>query len=78
MIETRTPESIHFEISYKLSKGATYIDALVEYAKEHNLEVETVAEIIKKSSVIKEKIRNEAAAMRLIKNDARHDITQLC
>ena len=65
------------EIANKLAKGASYIDALVEYAKENDLEIETVADIVKKSSIIKEKIRSEAVAMRMVKKD-QHDLTELC
>lgn len=77
MITPRTPEKIHMDIADKLAKGASYIDALVEYAKENELEIETVADIIKKSSVMKEKVRSEAIAMRMVKKD-QHDITELC
>ena len=77
MFETRTPEKIHMAISEKLKKGATYIDALVEYAKENDLEIETVADIVKRSSIIKEKIRSEAIAMRMVKKE-QNDVTELC
>lgn len=78
MIKTRTPDSIHQEISYMLSNGVSYIDAIVEYAKKNDLEIETVAEIVKRSSVIKEKIREEALKMKLVKSDGTRDITELC
>lgn len=73
MVDIETPERIHFAIESKLSRGSSYIDALVEYAKEKDIEIETVAEIIKKSSIIKEKIRTEAKSKRLLKesNDSR-------
>lgn len=77
MIKTRTPEKIHHDIAEKLTKGASYIDALVEYSKENDIEIETVAEIVKKSSVIKEKIRSEAVSLRLMKRE-QSDVTQLC
>lgn len=77
MISPRTPEKIHMEIASKLAKGASYIDALVEYAKDNDLEIETVADIVKKSSIIKEKIRSEAIAMRMVKKD-QNDLTELC
>jgi hypothetical protein len=71
MLETQTPEKIHFAIEKKLSRGATYIDALIEYAHENDLEIETVAEIVKKSAIIKEKIRGEAKSRRMLKvNDS--------
>jgi hypothetical protein len=73
MVDLETPEKIHFAIEKKLSLGSSYIDALVEYAKEKDLEIETVAEIVKKSAIIKEKIRTEARSKRLLKekNDNR-------
>ncbi len=76
MIETQTPEKIHHAIAAKLAKGVSYIDALVEYAKEKNIEIETVAEIVKKSVIIKEKVRAEAVKMKLVKRDK--DARQLC
>ena len=78
MIKTRTPDSIHQEISHMLSNGVTYIDAIVEYAKRNDLEIETVAEIVRRSSIIKEKIRQEALKMKLVKKDDVRDITELC
>lgn len=68
-IEKQTPERIHLAIEKKLSVGSTYIDALIEYASDHNIEIETVAEIVKKSTVIKEKIKAEAYSRRLLKKD---------
>lgn len=69
MIEARTPEKIHHEIADKLARGVSYIDALVDYANRHNLEIETVAEIVKRSQIMKEKIKSEALKMRLVKPD---------
>jgi len=69
MIEANTAEKIHHEIAQKLACGVSYIDALVDYAREKNVEIETVAEIVKKSTIIKEKIREEAVKMRLVKRD---------
>ena len=77
MIETKTPEKIHMAIQDKLTKGATYIDALVTYAKENNLEIETVANIVKKSTIIKQKIKTEALELRLVKKEE-NDVTKLC
>jgi len=68
-LDTQTPERIHLAIEKRLAIGASYIDALVEYAEEHNLEIEAVADIIKKSPTIKEKIRVEAKNRRLLKNN---------
>ena len=40
MINAQTPEKVHHEISKMLSTGVSYIDALVEYAKLKNIEIE--------------------------------------
>lgn len=69
ILEQQNPERIHFAIEKKLKYGASYIDALIEYASENNIEIETVAEIVKKSTVIKEKVRSEAKEKRLLKNN---------
>ena len=76
LIKTRTPEKIHHAIAHKLANGVSYIDALVDYARENDIEIETVAEIVKKSSTIKEKIRSEAVSMKMVKRDT-NDITRI-
>lgn len=73
----RTPEKVHHEIQYMLSKGVSYIDALVEYARINELEIETVADIVKKSSILKEKVRSEAVIAKMVVQD-NVDITKLC
>lgn len=78
MIKTKTPDVIHQEISHMLSNGVTYIDAIVEYSKKNDLEIETVADILKRSSIIKEKIRQEAVDMKMVKENGNRDITKLC
>lgn len=79
MITPRTPERIHHEISEMLSKGVPYIDALVEYARTNDLEIEAVADIVKKSSILKEKVRSEARNMNMIKRDEDDGlISELC
>jgi hypothetical protein len=69
VVEKQSAERIHFSIREKLSEGVTHIDALLDYAKEHDLEIEAVAEIVKKSSVLKEKVRGEARERKLLKDN---------
>ena len=76
-IVPRTPERVHHEIAEMLSKGTNYIDALCEYARINELEIETVAEIVKKSSILKEKVRSEAVELKLVVQE-HADITKLC
>jgi hypothetical protein len=75
MIKPKTPEKIHHEISELLSKGVSYIDALILYAARHDLEVEAVGEIVKKSVIMKEKIRAEAEELRMVNSE---DDGKLC
>lgn len=77
IVAPRTPEKIHHDIRDMLSTGINYIDALVEYARLHDLEIETVANIVKKSSILKEKVRADAVDLRLVIKDGQ-DITKLC
>lgn len=77
IINPRTPEKVHHDISYMLSNGVNYIDALVEYARKNDLEIEAVADIVKKSSILKEKVRTEAVKMKMVVKDDQ-DITELC
>jgi hypothetical protein len=62
-----TPEKIHQDISAMISGGSSYIDSLVEYSKINEIEIETLAAIVKKSPVMKEKIKKEASELRLLK-----------
>jgi len=77
LVAPRTPEKVHHEIQYMLKSGISYIDALCEYARINNLEIETVADIVKKSSILKEKVRSEAVEAKLVVKDDQ-DLTKLC
>lgn len=76
-VKPRTPERVHHEIQEMLAKGTNYIDALCEYARINELEIETVADIVKKSSILKEKVKSEAIELRMVQSDD-PDITKLC
>ena len=78
LMTPRTPERVHMEIAEMLAKGVNYIDALCEYARINNLEIEAVADIVKKSSILKEKVKGEAIKMKMVKDDDDQDITRLC
>jgi hypothetical protein len=69
MVAVMTPEKIHHSISSMISQGVPYIDALITFAEQNGLEIETVAAIIKRSSILKEKVRAEAVQLRMVKKD---------
>ena len=60
-----TPEKIHHDISKMIASGVPYIDALIHYAEKNNLEIESIADIVKKSSILKEKVRSEAVDLKM-------------
>lgn len=78
MIKTLTAEMIHRDISVMLSNGVSYVEALVEYSKQKDIEIETLADIIKRSTILKEKVRQEAIQAKTVTDDANNDITKLC
>lgn len=69
MVVAMTPEKIHHAIADMVSKGVPYIEALVVFAEENGLEIETLAAVVKKSSILKEKIRSEAVNLRMVEKD---------
>ena len=72
-----TPDKIHHEISRQISQGVPYIDALVDFAEKNSIEIETVAQIVKKSSILREKIKTEAVNLRMVRKDET-DLTDIC
>lgn len=72
-----TPDKIHHEISRHISRGVPYIDALVDYAEKNNIEIETIAQIVKKSSILREKIKSEAVELKMVRKDET-DLTDIC
>ena len=72
-----TPDKIHHEISRHISQGVPYIDALVDYAEKNNVEIEPIAQIVKKSSILREKIRTEAVNLKMVRKDET-DLTDIC
>jgi hypothetical protein len=64
-----TPEKIHHEISHMIASGIPYIEALVEYSEKNNIEIEVVASVVKKSAVLREKVKSEAINLRMVYDD---------
>jgi hypothetical protein len=73
-----TAEKVHRGITHMVSNGVSYVDAICEYAISKNIDIEVVADLIKRSPVLKEKLRSEAVLMRTVKqSDTEIDITTL-
>ncbi len=57
----------------RLTKGGSVgiIDAVVHWCTENNIDVETVAAIVKKDAVLRAKIQIEAESLNILKGGAR-------
>lgn len=51
--------------------GIGYIDAVIEYCEKNDLEVETISKIIKRDSVFKARIQNEAEDLNMIEKSVK-------
>ena len=60
------PEEIHKEICKYVGADVNYIEALVYYAQKNDIEVELLGEIIRRSPIIKSKVRDDAERLRLV------------
>jgi hypothetical protein len=52
-------------------KNCEYMDAIMIYCERNNMEVETVADIIKHNSILKAKLQIEAESMNMMKKISR-------
>lgn len=53
-----------------IDKDLSYIDAAIHYAESNNMEVETVANIIKMSTVVKAQVQFEAEQLNFLPKQA--------
>lgn len=49
----------------------SYIDAIVEYSERYNIEIEVLAEIVKKIPAMKANIHDEAQSLNLVEKTAK-------
>ncbi len=47
--------------------GLTYLEAMIEYARDYGIEIEALAEVINANEPLKQALKEEAADLRLIK-----------
>lgn len=59
-------EKILKEVSKYVNKDVTFIDALVHYAQEHDIEIELIGEIVRRSTILKAKVRDDAEKYKLV------------
>lgn len=61
-------------ISSSVSKGSSFIDSLVEYSEKNKIDIEVLAEIVKKTDFLKANVREEAENLNLVEKSNRLDI----
>jgi len=72
IVSIKSPSEFVLEIeSLVKEKRVEYIDAVMLYCEQHNIEVETAAELIKQNVVLKAKVQVEAENLNMVKRTAR-------
>lgn len=71
MIEDLKAEEIMREVSNYVNSEVSFIDALVHYAEKYDLEIELVGEIVRRSQVLKAKVREDAEELNLLDKTTR-------
>lgn len=59
-------EEIHRELSKYVNEDVSYIDALVYYAEKNDIEIELLGEMIRRSSILKSKVRDDAEKLKMV------------
>jgi predicted metallopeptidase len=72
IINIKSPSDFVIEIEMIVKdKNCEYMDAIMIYCERNNMEVETVADIIKHNSILKSKLQYEAEVMNMMKKTSR-------
>lgn len=61
-----TAEAILREVERYVNDDVSLIDAIIHYSESHNIEIELIGEIIRRSVVLKAKVRDNAEKLNLI------------
>jgi len=70
-IEDLKAEQILKEVSPWVNEDVTLMDALVHYAQKNEIEIELIGDIVKRSPILKAKVREDAERLRLMEKTAR-------
>lgn len=58
---------IILDIEFMVLSGSEYIDAILEYSRLHDIEVEVLASLVKNNAKLKARVQKEALKLHLIK-----------
>jgi|GEM_PF-5661579 hypothetical protein len=71
MEEAMKADQILSEIQGFVNEEVSYIDALVYYAETNNLEIDLIGEIIRRSPVLKSKVRDDAERLNMVERSSK-------
>jgi hypothetical protein len=63
---TLSAEMILKEVEQYTNNEVSLIDALVHFSEKHDIEIELIGEIVRRSVVLKAKVRNDAERLNLL------------
>lgn len=69
MAKELTAENIHKDISDLVHGGLNYIEAVAEYANRNDVELELLADIIRRSVILKAKLKEDAERLNMIEKE---------
>lgn len=61
-----TAETILKEVEKYVNDDVSLIDALLYYSEKHNIEIELIGEIVRRSVLLKSKVRDHAEKLNLL------------
>lgn len=64
---TLNAEYILTEVEKYTNRDVSLIDAIVHFSEKHNVEIELIGDIIRRSVVLKAKVRDDAEKLNFIK-----------
>jgi len=70
-IENLKAEEILNEVTPWINEDISFFDALVHYADKYDLEIELVGEIVRRSPVLKSKVRDDAERLHMVEKTNR-------
>ena len=71
MEEAMKAEQILLEIQKYVCDEVSHIDALVYYAEVNNIEIDLIGEIIRRSPVLKSKVRDDAERLNMVERSSK-------
>lgn len=64
-------EQILEEVAPWVNNEVSFFDALVHYAEKYDIEIELVGEIVRRSPVLKSKVREDAEKLHMVEKTSR-------